>query len=260
MTVYIVSNAQYTGRGLVDGVSDYTNRVLADGGTLGDGLDITNTFIMLKTLNIPLSSVVSATSASWGYKESDGKIVKLYNLSGEGGDLIAHGDITLSEVEGIKSVEFKGNGACLTPESGSINDYNLYNSVTYKLNSLVGNSRTPLSLGVMSGSLYRLLDLPEQKGGYISTNDLRFSDIRHTDIVTQSHVLFGGQAWAYLDGVVKSYISGTKTVSILNGKQFVGSVEPGDINAMTGLVFNAWTVKNLDVATADALSKMLAEG
>lgn len=98
-------------------VQYYVDRVIAEGGTIGNTVELHEAFTFIFQNSISADKVVSATNPAWGIKKNaEGVVLKLYSLFDPAGDIVFNtsGSIKprFNETHNFTSVYFGGSSSC----------------------------------------------------------------------------------------------------------------------------------------------------
>lgn len=127
----------------------YKQRVYEDGGVIINEQSVIDAYEFARNSNLDASNVFSATNAAWGIKFSGDKLVRLYSLFGEVGDLIPASNVVT--VKGLTTANpyVSLTGSNYTNFLTSVGVFNNSENIAVTL-----MNRVPIITGSYSNSLY----------------------------------------------------------------------------------------------------------
>lgn len=147
MALVLTSNKDYVGADLVTGFDAYRARVLADGGTIKNEGMLINAFLYLRKYGLGATKMFSMTSDNFGVKESNGNLVKLYNLFDPTGDATSTGTgfYPVQEQNGLFSFYSPGSVNNEFLITGTTNTPNLASFSVFVKSANTTSKSTPLT-------------------------------------------------------------------------------------------------------------------
>lgn len=165
MSLVLKSNNTYKSDNVDAQVAAYKLRVTADGGTVFSESDLIGAYNFCEINGLNELNCFSATSANWGVKMLDDKVVKIYSLFDASGDLeVEKGDFTISTKNGVRTVRHKGTSADALRTVGVLKRQTGIGFISASRTDFITNLRYLTSLSTINGtgdSLLRIYRTPE---------------------------------------------------------------------------------------------------
>lgn len=272
----------------------YKQRVINDGGVVVNETEAKAAIAYANANNLNASNVFSATSASWGVKKQGTKLVKLYSLFDEKGDMlpVANMAVEITEYNGRQSVYLSGSAyhqviktagtfsgansvavatSTSVPAPAGRSTYSIYEDLVIASVSTVDKSSGQSvydSNGIMSYGFTRTPvannDITTWKTRCWLLKDVGSSSVA-TSAVSAAHLAYASNAG------VNMYYNNSKVIELAKSNDIasktsqefmVGAAHPdfsGEAGAFgkypfLGYVFEAWCLINVTEEQAQVLS------
>ncbi len=147
MSLVLKSNQSYTGEALFPMLDAYKARVLSDGGVIKDELSLLSAYIKLKEIGVSAANALNLVSPNWGFKESGGDLVKMYDLFDASADVIVEsGKFPLSTRDGVACFYSAGSTANVFSEPmKKVNSRNLSLFIAHEKGAAVTGAAVALA-------------------------------------------------------------------------------------------------------------------
>lgn len=269
MSLVLKSNVAYKGDELAKGYRAYVTRVLADGGQIFSTQSLFNALVFASSQGIDASIGYSITSASWGFKESEGRIVKLYSLFGAKGDIQITGDVATKTKNGKQSLVSPADSRIVintqvpvvSNNIGIVTAYAPHNEAS-TTRALSGFSPIAPQGEVASKLLMRIFQSNELVGGYYNASvrsALGTANIVRDKVVGIGIIKNDLTLIALHFGEIIASTSIGVEVNPTDVVFYPTSAGSGQRNSMLGDLYESWALEDATLDQAKAIGKRIQD-